>query len=116
MLDATGGKGASHVLELGGPDTFDRSVGSVGVGGTIVQVGVLTGVDPAPHLRRLMWQNANIAGVTVGSADHLSKLSAFFADHALSPVIDRRFGFDEAPEAMEHLRGGTHFGKVVIGW
>ena len=116
VMKATEGRGASHVLELGGQDTFDRSVASVGVGGTIVQVGVLTGADPAPHLRRLMWQNANIAGVTVGSADHLTKLSAFLADHAIHPVIDRRFGFEEAPAAIEHLRSGTHFGKVVIAW
>ena len=115
VLKFTANRGASHVLELGGQDTFDRSVNSVGVGGTIVQVGVLTGNDPAPHLRRLMWQNANIAGVTVGSADHLAKLSAFLATHGIHPVIDRTFGFDEAPQALEHLRSGTHFGKVVIG-
>ncbi len=32
-------------------------------------------------------------------------------------VIDRRFSFDDLGEvkaAYEHLRGATHFGKVVI--
>ena len=116
VMKATAGRGASHVLELGGQDTFDRSVSSVAAGGTIIQVGVLSGPDPTPHLRRLMWQNASIVGLTVGSADHLAAVSAFMAEHALHPVIDATFGFDEAPRALEHLRGGAHFGKLVIAW
>ena len=114
VMEATAGRGASHVLELGGPDTYDRSVRSVAAGGTIVQVGVLSGFDPTPHLRRLMWENANIAGVTVGSAEHFTALNAFLAEHAIRPVIDAAFAFDEAARALERLRGGTHFGKIVI--
>jgi NADPH:quinone reductase-like Zn-dependent oxidoreductase len=116
VMEATAGRGASHILELGGPDTYDRSVRSVAAGGTIVQVGVLSGFDPTPHLRRLMWENANIAAVTVGSADHLAAVTAFIAEHTLHPVIDASFAFDEAPRALERLRSGAHFGKVVIGW
>ncbi len=116
VIKATAGRGASHVLELGGQDTFDRSVASVAAGGTIVQVGVLSGTDPTPHLRRLMWQNASIVGLTVGSADHLAAVGAFMAERALHPVVDATFGFDEAPQALEHLRGSAHFGKVVIEW
>jgi NADPH:quinone reductase-like Zn-dependent oxidoreductase len=115
VMEGTAGRGASHILELGGPDTYDRSVRSVAAGGTIVQVGVLSGFDPAPHLRRLMWENANIMGVTVGSADHLATVAAFIATNALHPVIDTTFRFDEAPCALERLRSGAHFGKVVIG-
>lgn len=114
VMEATNGRGATHILELGGPETYDRSVRSVATNGTIVQIGVLTGVDIAPHLRRLTWENANIMGVTVGSAEHLAAVVAFISERAIRPVIDRVFGFDEAPEALEHLRGGSHVGKVVI--
>ena len=116
VMEATAGHGASHVLELGGPDTYDRSVRSVAPGGTIVQVGVLSGFDPTPHLQRLMWQNASIVGLTVGSAGHLADVSAFIAEHAIRPEIDSRFTFDEAPQALERLRSGSHFGKIVIRW
>ena len=116
VMAATGGRGASHVLELGGQGTYDRSVRSVATGGTIVQVGVLSGADPTPHLRRLMWENANIVGLTVGSAEHLAAVAAFMAERGLHPVIDATFAFDEAPRALEHLGKGSHFGKVVIGW
>ena len=116
VMEATGGRGATHILELGGPDTYDRSIRCVATGGTIVQVGVLSGFDPTPHLRRLMWENANIMGVTVGSAEHLSTVISFMTEHALRPVIDSTFSFGEAAQAVEHLRSGSHFGKVVISW
>jgi NADPH:quinone reductase-like Zn-dependent oxidoreductase len=115
VMEATDGRGASHILEVGGPQTYDRSVRSVAAGGTIVQIGVLTGFDHAPLLRRLTWENANIMGVTVGSAEHLAAVTAFLAEHAIQPVIDRTFAYDEAPQALERLRSGAHFGKIVIG-
>ena len=34
--------------------------------------------------------------------------------HALKPVVDRVFPFEEAPEAFRYLQSGAHFGKVVI--
>jgi NADPH:quinone reductase-like Zn-dependent oxidoreductase len=34
--------------------------------------------------------------------------------HALEPVVDREFAFDEALAAYRHLESGTHVGKVVI--
>jgi NADPH:quinone reductase-like Zn-dependent oxidoreductase len=37
-----------------------------------------------------------------------------FADHSEHPVIDRSFGFDDAPEAFSYLRQARHIGKVVI--
>jgi threonine dehydrogenase-like Zn-dependent dehydrogenase len=32
----------------------------------------------------------------------------------LEDIIDRRFGFDEAAEALEYLWNGQHLGKVVL--
>ena len=115
VMAATAGRGASHVLELGGQDTFDRSVRAVAACGTIIQVGVLSGNDPTPHVSRLLWQNASILGLTVGSASHLAALGSFMERHALHPVIDATFEFDGAAQALDHLRSGAHFGKVVIG-
>ena len=33
---------------------------------------------------------------------------------AVRPVIDREFRFEELPDALRHLKGGAHFGKVVL--
>jgi NADPH:quinone reductase-like Zn-dependent oxidoreductase len=114
VMDATGGCGASHILELGGPATYDRSIRAVAASGKIVQIGVLTGAAPAPNLARLQVQNADIVAVTVGSVEHFEAMNAFLTRHALRPVIDRTFQFDEAPAALDFLRNGNHFGKIVV--
>ncbi|WP_426609516.1 zinc-dependent alcohol dehydrogenase family protein [Bradyrhizobium sp. McL0616] len=114
LMKATDGEGASHVLELGGPGTYDRSLRSVASGGKIVQIGVLTGFGPKPDLARLQWENADIIGVTVGSAEHFTAMNRFLTDNAIHPIVDRVYGFDEAAEAYAYLRTGSHFGKVVV--
>jgi NADPH:quinone reductase-like Zn-dependent oxidoreductase len=114
VMNATNGQGASHILELGGPGTYDRSIRSVASGGKIVQIGVLTGFGPKPDLARLQWENADIIGVTVGSVEHFAAMNRFLAEHAIHPIVDRIYGFDEVPEAFAHLRAGSHFGKVVV--
>jgi NADPH:quinone reductase-like Zn-dependent oxidoreductase len=114
LMKATDGEGASHILELGGPGTYDRSLRSVASGGNIVQIGVLTGFGPKPDLARLQWENANIIGVTVGSVEHFATMNRFLSEHAIHPILDRIYGFDEVPEAYAHLRSGSHFGKIVV--
>jgi NADPH:quinone reductase-like Zn-dependent oxidoreductase len=114
ILDATGGQGASHILELGGPETYDRSVRSVASSGKIVQIGVLSGFGPTPNLARLQSENADIIGVTVGSVEHFEAMNAFLVKQALRPIIDRTLPFDEAPTALDLLRRATHFGKIII--
>src|SRR3954464_8612887 len=114
LMKATNDAGASHILELGGPGTYDRSLRSVASGGKIVQIGVLTGFGPKPDLARLQWENADIIGVTVGSVEHFTAMNRFLTEKTISPIVDRVYGFDEAPEAFAHLRTGSHFGKVVV--
>jgi len=41
-------------------------------------------------------------------------MNGFIAEHAIHPVVDRVFGFDEVPAAYACLRSGAHFGKVVV--
>ncbi len=102
------------ILELGGPETYQRSLRALAAGGRIIQVGVLTGFGPKPDLGPLQSLNADILGVTVGSVEHFRSLNAFMAERRIVPVLDRVVAFEEAPAAYAHLRSGRHFGKVVI--
>lgn len=114
VLEITRGDGADHVLELGGPDTFERSIASVAAGGKIAQIGVLTGFGPTPNLLPLQFLNAQIHGICVGSGGHFSALNRFLQTHRIKPAIDTEFTFDQVPQAYAHLESGQHFGKVVI--
>jgi NADPH:quinone reductase-like Zn-dependent oxidoreductase len=114
VIELTEGRGATHILELGGPGTFDRSLKAVAAGGRISQIGVLTGFGPQSNLMRLQSLNADILGITVGSAEHFAAMNAFIAEHRIKPVVDQVFDFENVGEAYGRLRSGEHFGKVVV--
>jgi NADPH:quinone reductase-like Zn-dependent oxidoreductase len=52
--------------------------------------------------------------VTVGSVEHFAAMNRFLTENAIHPIIDRVYGFDQAPEAFAHLRSGSHFGKIAV--
>jgi NADPH:quinone reductase-like Zn-dependent oxidoreductase len=114
VLKLTGGRGADLVLDVGGSGTLARSVGSVAVGGRVGMIGVLTGVGAAGSPYGLLGKQASMHGVFVGSRGHFERMNAAISAHRLQPIIDREFGFDDAPAAYRHLESGAHFGKVVI--
>lgn len=116
VLEATDGEGATFVIENGGPATFDRSLASLAPGGRIAQVGVLTGFGPTTNLMRLQNINADIIGITVGSAEHFRSMLLFIEQHRFVPIIDKTFDFADASRAYAHLREAGHVGKVVISF
>ncbi|WP_374351148.1 NAD(P)-dependent alcohol dehydrogenase [Chitinimonas sp.] len=113
-LEMTDGAGVDHILELGGPTTYTRSLNAIGYGGRIAQIGVLSGFDAAPHITPMQFKNASINGICVGSVKHYERLNAFLTKHRIHPVIDRQFAFDDAEAAYTTLAGASHFGKLVI--
>lgn len=110
----TQGEGVQHILELGGPQTFERSLNSLAAGGQIAQIGVLTGFGGQPNLAPLQRLNGSIVGIAVGSAEHFGALNEFLVAHRLRPVIDRVFELEAVEEAYAYLESGRHFGKLVI--
>jgi NADPH:quinone reductase-like Zn-dependent oxidoreductase len=102
------------VLEVGGPGTLERSLLSVGVGGRIAYIGVLTGLAGAASPVMLIPKAASIQGIFVGSRAMFADMLDAIAAHGIKPVIDREFPFEEAPAALKHMENGGHFGKIVI--
>ena len=43
VLDLTAGRGADHVMEIGGPGTLPQSMEASPIGGRIAMIGILTG-------------------------------------------------------------------------
>jgi NADPH:quinone reductase-like Zn-dependent oxidoreductase len=111
----TGGKGADHVIELGGPGTLGKSLATAAAGGQVYLIGVLTGFGPpTDSLFTALARNLTLHGIYVGSRADFEGMNRFVAETRVRPVIDRVFPFDQAAAAFAHLEGGGHFGKVVI--
>jgi NADPH:quinone reductase-like Zn-dependent oxidoreductase len=111
---ATGGAGVSHVLEIGGKDTLSKALASLALGGHVALIGGLTGFDANIEAGALTGRMGSMTAIYVGSREDFEAMTAFIAKHRIEPVVDRVFGFEEAPAAFEYLESGSHFGKVVI--
>lgn len=108
----TDGRGVDHVVEVGGAGTLPRSLASARTGGTVNLIGVLTGGEIEPSL--IMRKSVTLRGLYVGSREMFEAMNRTLSFHLIKPVIDRHFGFDEAPRAFEHLESQQHLGKIVI--
>ncbi len=106
--------GADHIVEVGGTDTFPRSLRAVAMGGTVSVIGGVSGFTSEVPLRDILGKSALIRGIFVGSHDMFAAMNRAITQHQLKPVIDRVFSFAEAPAAFAYLESGAHFGKVVI--
>jgi NADPH:quinone reductase-like Zn-dependent oxidoreductase len=114
VAEFTGGLGADHVVEIGGPETLAQSLRACRVGGHIAMIGVLTGLEGSVSTATLMRKNIRLQGVTVGSRQHQLDMVRAIEATRLRPVIDARFPLERIADAFHHQASGQHFGKIVL--
>jgi len=110
----TGGRGADHIIEVGGAGTFEQSLRAVRLGGKIAVIGVLGGFVKDLNVAAIFGTNAHIHGVTVGSRDHFESMTRAIEANGVRPVVDMRFPLDQIRDAFQAMKAGSHFGKIVV--
>lgn len=115
VMDITAGRGADLVVESVGGATFARSITAAAVGGTVFTVGFVGGTHAQVDVLAVMSKALRIVGNSTGSVMDLREAVRAVAAHRIEPVIDRRFGLDDAAGAYAVLaEGRTHFGKLAV--
>jgi NADPH:quinone reductase-like Zn-dependent oxidoreductase len=115
VLDLTGGVGADHVIEVGGPNTLAQSLAAARTGGHVAIIGAVAGfeVDKMPFAI-VQAKRLRLQGVTVGSRrDQINMIKAIDAN-GIKPVVDKVFSLEQLAEGFAYLRSRQHFGKVCI--
>jgi NADPH:quinone reductase-like Zn-dependent oxidoreductase len=114
VMKLTDGRGADHVIEVGGAGTLAKSFQSLAFGGKVALIGVLSGPqgDTSPH--PLMMKGASMHGIFVGSRALFETMKTAIIVNRIKPVVDKIFAFNDALDAYKLLAAGGHFGKVVI--
>lgn len=125
VLAATGGRGADLVINAVGGSVFDACVRVLAFEGRLAMVGYVDGVLQAPldlaalhgkrlHLfgvsNRLRTPDQRASTVAGFRADWL----AWFEQGRLKPLVDRRFAFDDLPQAIAVMENNEHVGKLVL--
>jgi len=114
VLEQTNGRGADHILELGGAATLNRSISALKVGGRISIIGLLSGARAELDIVPALIRKARLQAINVGSRSMFEKMNRAIEQSGLRPVIDRVFPFEQSIEALRYLGQGAHFGKICI--
>jgi NADPH:quinone reductase-like Zn-dependent oxidoreductase len=118
VRELTGGAGVDLVIENAA--TLRQSVQATRYGGTVAVIGMLAVLTPGASARPngdltdLLRFGVTVTPILMGNRRMLTRMITAFARHSIQPVIDREFGFDEAPAAFRALVESNHVGKIVI--
>jgi len=114
VLEFTSGRGADHVIEVGGAGTLPQSIEACRIGGHIALIGGLTGRGGEIPTGRMMRRQQRLQGLIVGSRKHQLDLVRALNSLSIKPVIDRTFHLDDTAEAFRYEMSGQHFGKICL--
>ena len=112
-LEQTDGEGVDLVVEVGGTGTLPRSLKAIRMGGTIAQIGVLSGAAEPIAIPMILHKMARIHGIYVGSRRDFVEMNRAISLAQLRPVGEE-FHWTQAREVMEKMEEGSHFGKLVL--
>lgn len=112
--ELSGGDGVDVVVEVGGAGTLEQSLVAVRPGGRISLIGVLSGGASQLGITPIFMKQVRVQGILVGSREDFEQMNRAVAAHQLRPAVSRVFPLDQVREALAHLDGGSHFGKVCV--
>ncbi|KAF9966696.1 hypothetical protein BGZ73_000916 [Actinomortierella ambigua] len=114
LLALTGGKKFDVVIDsANGANTFAILANVLSFGGKFVSFGQTAG---SFELGRIYFvRQISILGTTMGSRAEFEQMLDFVAKYQIRPVVSDVFqGLGNVPNAIEYLRDGKHFGKIVV--
>jgi len=114
VRDATAGRGADLIIEVGGGGTIEQSMRAIKVGGHIAIVGVVAGMSGNFNPAALIGNAARLQGLSVGSREMFEAMCRAIELHRIQPVVDKAFPWTEVAAAFTAMQAGQHFGKIVL--
>jgi len=106
--------GADHIVEVGGAGTLEQSIVACKPFGVIHLIGILAGRSGELNLLPVVMNNIKLQGIVVGGRKAFIEMNKAIENSKLKPVIDKVFPIEETRQAIEYLKSGSHFGKIVI--
>ena len=114
VLDLTDGRGVDHVIEVGGPQSFEQSLKASARCGQINVIGYLGGKDGTINPLDIFRKQVRVRGIPVGSRESFEAMVRAIEALDLKPLIDRTFPWSDVAAAIRYLESGSHFGKVAL--
>lgn len=113
-MQVSGPEGASHIIEVGGAGTLEKSHACIKRGGVIANIGFIAQGE-TPNIPLLNLGSGSIfRAILVGSVEQFKAMNACIETFKMKPLVDRVFSFEEAIDAYSYMWKQQHVGKVVI--
>lgn len=110
----TGKRGVDLVVDSAGGPTLDASMRALRPGGRLVIAGATAGAEATMNVRRLFWNQIEVIGSTMGSIPDVNGMLRMVEGSKMKPMIDQVFDLENGPQALELLKSGRQFGKIVV--
>ncbi len=114
ILRETDKRGVDVVIDSVGKETWAESLKAVRRGGRVITCGATTGPNPPAAIPMIFWKQIEVIGSTMSSQSEYREVVQLFDAGKLSPVIDRVFPLSAGRAALEYVKAGRQFGKVVL--
>lgn len=102
VVDSAAGDGFATLAGLCNPG------GRIGIyGGSL---GKINGLSP----QIIFWKQISILGSTMGTLRDFRQMLAFVEKHNIIPIVDAVFELSDGNAALEKMRNGDQFGKLVL--
>jgi NADPH:quinone reductase-like Zn-dependent oxidoreductase len=114
VLKVSGPDGASHIIEVGGAGTLEKSHACIKRGGVIANIGFIAQGE-TPNIPLLNLGSGSIfRAILVGSVEQFKAMNACIETFKMKPLVDKVFDFKSCREAYTYMWQQQHAGKVVI--
>jgi NADPH2:quinone reductase len=124
VLQRTDQRGVDLVLDNIGGALLNETMRCTSLGGTIINVGRLGGINAEIDLNVHAARRIRLLGATfrtLSLEEHTQVVQKFLSDHgsdladgSLAPLIDSVFPFEELPAAVQRSMQRKQLGKIVI--
>jgi putative PIG3 family NAD(P)H quinone oxidoreductase len=124
IAELTGKRGVDVILDHIGAKYLKQNVGSLAVGGRLVEIGLMGGAQAEVNLGALLTRRLAIIGSTLRgrSVEEKAAIVHGFRErfgHSLAagrlrPVVDRVLPLADAAEGHRLMKSSEHFGKIVL--
>ena len=110
----TDGRGVDCVVEVVGVGTLERSFECVAARGKVCLIGVMTGRRAPINPYSMMWKEAAMYGVRVGTRAMFEDMNRAIDANGVKPVVHAVVPFASALDAFRLQAAGNFVGKIVI--
>ena len=112
------------ILDIAGGDLMQTNLDLAAPDGRIVCIGVMRGMQSEINLATLFMKRLTLTGSTLRRLETTERARCFDAirEHIwprvvaghVRPIVDQTYPLTAVLDAHEHMRLGTHFGKLVL--